>query len=141
MRTLSYIWMGQIVLCVILMQGLPSQRISKRFAPDFLQSRSLTSFTSSHLSMKQEHKSFRSVFKYLKTNQFITMWSMTFLTINMSTFTIGNFQQYGREYIHDQEYFVLVGSVGSVCASLRFFWSLPVDYLSFKVVYGVMIFV
>ena len=67
------------------------------------------------------------------------MWTMTFLSINMSTFMIGNFQQFASAYITDQDYFVLLGSVGSLCASLRFFWSLPVDYFSFKIVYGAMI--
>lgn len=75
----------------------------------------------------------------MKTNQFICLWSMSFLTINMSTFMIGNFQQFASDYIQDQDYFVLVGSIGGFCASLRFFWSLPVDYFSFKIVYSVMI--
>lgn len=64
---------------------------------------------------------------------------MSFLTINMSTFMIGNFQQFASDDIDDQDYFVALGSIGGVCASLRFFWSLPVDYFSFKIVYTVMI--
>lgn len=64
---------------------------------------------------------------------------MTFLSINMSTFTIGNYAQYAKDYIHDTNMIVWIGSVGSVCTSLRFAWSFPLDYFPFKYVYGAML--
>ena len=64
---------------------------------------------------------------------------MTFLSINMSTFTIGNYAQYGQQYISDTNMLVWIGSVGSVCTCLRFAWSFPLDYFSFKYVYGAML--
>lgn len=86
------------------MQSEPRSRIAKRFHPEFQIVENASIATSSIISGTYSikvTKDFGSLGKYLKTNQFISLWTMSFLTINMSTFMIGNFQQFASDYIND----------------------------------------
>lgn len=110
LRALAYIWIGHIVVCIALMQGEPDKAVAKRFHPKYDSQQSaigdahydeVSRDESSQKPQESKKKTFRSLYKYLNTNQFITMWTMTFLSINMSTFMIGNFQQFASEHITD----------------------------------------
>jgi hypothetical protein len=54
---------------------------------------------------------------------------------------IGCYKTFGSKYIDDDMYLTLVGSVGCIFGSLRFFWSMLLDFnYTFPQVYGVLVF-
>lgn len=82
---------------------------------------------------------FSSIFKYLKTKQFVTIFAMNFLSIFFGTYIVGSYKNYGEKTIHDEKYLTLVGAIASVAGVLRFGWSFLIDHYSYKMVYGILI--
>jgi len=66
---------------------------------------------------------------------------MNFSSVFYGYLLIGSFKTFGSKYIHDDMYLTLVGSVGCIFGSLRFFWSMLLDFnYSYPQVYGILIF-
>jgi Na+/melibiose symporter-like transporter len=138
-RIVAVVWAIMVLISVLLIQKGPEDLERERQEQELQRNQNANGQISQANRPKRKNKSFRSVFKYLKTRQFVTLWLMTFLSINMSTFTIGCYADYATQYIDDTNMIVWIGSVGSVCTSLRFAWSFPLDYFPFKYVYGTML--
>lgn len=76
----------------------------------------------------------------LKDKRFWHMYIMNFLSIFYGYLLIGSYKTFGSKYIDDDMYLTLVGSVGCIFGSLRFFWSMLLDFnYTYPQVYGVLI--
>ena len=71
---------------------------------------------------------------------FILIFIMNFLSIFSGYFAVNNFKKYGQKNGLDNEnYLAWLGSVAAVCNSIRFIWSMATDYLTYKLVYGILL--
>lgn len=62
---------------------------------------------------------------------------MNFSTVFYGYVIIGSYKVFGSQHIKDDIFLTLVGSVGALCGSLRFIWSLMLDNgCSYVRVYG-----
>lgn len=67
---------------------------------------------------------------------------MNFCTFFYGYTLIGSYKVFGSLYIHDDLFLTYVGSVGCICGSLRFLWSMMLDFgFTFPQVYGTLCFV
>ena len=58
-----------------------------------------------------------------------------YLGTNLGLMIAANYKNYGLEYIHDENFFTLVGSLGGLFNGLsRFFWSFLLDYYSENII-------
>ena len=64
---------------------------------------------------------------------------MNILTILFGTFIVGSYKSYGEEHINEDKFLSVTGAIASVCACLRFIWSMLLDHYSYKKVYGSLI--
>jgi hypothetical protein len=65
---------------------------------------------------------------------------MNFSSVFYGYLLIGSFKIFGGTYIKDDMYLTLVGSVGCIFGSLRFFWSMLLDFnYTYPQVYGTLI--
>jgi len=64
---------------------------------------------------------------------------MSFLSIYVGYFAVGQFKMYGTIKGHSDRYLTVLGSVGSFFNSIRFIWSALLDRYSYKKVYGFML--
>ena len=65
---------------------------------------------------------------------------MSFLSIISGFFAVNNFKEYGiKNGLSDENYLAWLGSVASICNSIRFVWSFATDYVSYKAVYGFLL--
>lgn len=115
LRNLSIIWASMMLMTLLILQTEPNS------------------------NQEIERVSFSSIFKYLRTSQFITIYTMNVLTIFFGTFIVGSYHQYGETALSDEKFFTSVGAVASFAGCMRFIWSFAADHYSFKTVYGVMI--
>lgn len=70
----------------------------------------------------------------LKTKAFVLIFFMVILSLCLGYFIILNFKTFGRNFIKDDQFLALVGSVGALFdGSLRFIWGFIMDSSSFKV--------
>ena len=64
---------------------------------------------------------------------------MNFFTVFYGYLIVSNYKVFGSMFIHDDMFLTAVGSVASVCGSLRFLWSLQLDAgYSYVRVYGLL---
>ncbi len=66
---------------------------------------------------------------------------MNFLTIFFGTFIIGSFKAYGETKLSDENYLSFIGAISSIIGCFRFIWSFLIDHYSYKLVYGILIFI
>lgn len=73
----------------------------------------------------------------LTDKRFWLLYFMNFCTVFYGYMLIGSYKVFGGAYIHDDMFLTLVGSIGCVCGSLRFIWSILLDHgYSYRQVYG-----
>lgn len=78
----------------------------------------------------------------IKDSRFWHMYIMNFMSVFYGYLLIGSYKTFGSKYIDDDMYLTLVGSVGCIFGSLRFFWSMLLDFnYTYPQVYGVLIFI
>ena len=63
------------------------------------------------------------------------------LCIVLGLFVVNTFKKFGQEAINDDRYLTAVGSVSAVFGGIRFLWSYLVDKYSFKLSYGIVLFI
>lgn len=77
----------------------------------------------------------------IKDKRFWHLYLMNFFSVFYGYLLIGSYKVFGSKYIDDDMYLTLVGSVGCIFGSLRFFWSMLLDFnYTYPQVYGVLIF-
>jgi MFS transporter, OFA family, oxalate/formate antiporter len=76
----------------------------------------------------------------VKDKRFWHMYIMNFSSVFYGYLLIGSYKTFGSKYIDDDMYLTLVGSVGCIFGSLRFFWSMLLDFdYTYPQVYGVLV--
>ena len=71
--------------------------------------------------------------------RFWLLYAMNFSTVFYGYLVVSNYKVFGSMFIHDDMFLTAVGSVASVCGSLRFLWSLQLDAgFSYVRVYGIL---
>lgn len=83
-----------------------------------------------------------SLNELVKDKRFWHLYLMNFSSVFYGYLLIGSFKTFGSKYIKDDLYLTMVGSIGCVFGSLRFFWSMMLDFnYTYPQVYGVLIFI
>ena len=68
------------------------------------------------------------------------LYIMNGLSVMSGYFAVNNFHQYGIENgLTNEKYLAWVGSAAAICNSIRFVWSTMTDYLSYKLVYSILL--
>mmetsp|Transcript_19004 Transcript_19004/g.23547 ORF Transcript_19004/g.23547 Transcript_19004/m.23547 type:complete len:220 (+) Transcript_19004:1162-1821(+) len=77
----------------------------------------------------------------LKSKQFWLVFAMSSLSILFGYYTVDIYKVFGQtnELLNHDAYLTWVGSLGSVCTSLRFLWSAALDHLPYRLIYGVLL--
>ena len=85
-------------------------------------------------------KSEATMMRMVFSQPFIICYLMNMLSVISGFFAVNNFKKYGQKNGLDNEnYLAMLGSVAAVCNSIRFIWSMATDYLSYKLVYGILL--
>ena len=64
---------------------------------------------------------------------------MNFCSVFYGYVLITSYKVFGSQFIHDDMFLTMVGSIACVCGSLRFFWSMLLDFkYTYAQVYGVL---
>ena len=75
----------------------------------------------------------------IKDRRYWLLYVMNFCTFFYGYTLIGSYKVFGGMYIHDDLFLTYVGSIGCVFGSLRFFWSMMLDFgFTFPQVYGTL---
>ena len=64
----------------------------------------------------------------IKDTKFWHLYLMNFCSVFYGYLLISQYKTFGTNYIPDDLYLTLVGSVGCIFGSLRFLWSILLDY-------------
>ena len=76
----------------------------------------------------------------VRDTKFWHLYLMNFCSVFYGYLLISQYKTYGTNYIPDDLYLTLVGSVGCICGSLRFLWSILLDYgYTYQQVYGLLV--
>ena len=71
---------------------------------------------------------------------FVVAYFMNMFSVISGFFAVNNFKKYGQKNgLDSEDYLAWLGSVAAVCNSIRFIWSMATDYLSYKLVYGILL--
>ena len=78
----------------------------------------------------------------IKDKRFWLLYVMNFCSIFYGYTLIGSYKVFGEIYIHDDLFLTYVGSIGCIFGSLRFLWSLMLDFgFTYQQVYGTLCFI
>lgn len=69
-----------------------------------------------------------TIFDLIKDKRYWLLYVMNFCSFFYGYTLIGSYKVFGGMYIHDDLFLTYVGSVGCVFGSLRFFWSMMLDF-------------
>lgn len=84
--------------------------------------------------------SFKEILKFLKTKEYLLLFSMSLLSSGFGLMISVQFKDLGLKTIDDDEFLTLIGSIGFVINStFRIIWGYLMDKFGFKKVYWVLI--
>jgi hypothetical protein len=69
-----------------------------------------------------------NLYDIIRDKRFWYLYTMNFSSIFYGYVLITSYKVFGSQCIHDDMFLTMVGSVACVCGSLRFFWSMLLDY-------------
>jgi hypothetical protein len=78
--------------------------------------------------LEQEQEEFMDAKAIFADSKFRHLFVMNFCSVFYGYVLIGSYKVFGSKLIKDDMFLTMVGSVGCVFGSLRFFWSLLLDY-------------
>lgn len=79
------------------------------------------------------------VTELLTDKRYWLLYFMNFCTVFYGYMLIGSYKVFGGLYINDDMFLTFVGSIGCVCGSLRFLWSVLLDLnFTYQQVYGTL---
>ena len=83
-----------------------------------------------------------SVREMITSKQFIIVFIMALCSITTGYYLVDCYKTYGQENgINDDFYFAKIGSIAAICNTIRFTWSTALDYFSYKMIYGSLVFI
>ena len=98
------------------------------------------SLMDSELKVDSEKKVESTMTQMVFSRHFVVLYTMNFLSIASGYFAVNNFKKYGQlNGITNENFLAIVGSIAAVCNSIRFVWSFMTDYLSYKLVYAILL--
>ena len=81
-----------------------------------------------------------SKMRMICSQPFLVIYFMNILSVITGFFTVNNFKKFGQlNGLEDENYLAWVGSAAAFFNSIRFVWSFATDFLSYKMVYTVML--
>lgn len=81
-----------------------------------------------------------SLSKSLKTKEFWLIMFMVIFSLTPGYYVVSNFKTVGKDYIEDDKFLALVGSVSALIdGCTRFGWGALMDRFSFKLAYGTIL--
>jgi len=80
-----------------------------------------------------------TLFELIKDRRYWLLYAMNFCSFFYGFTLIGSYKVFGGMYIHDDLFLTYVGSIGCVFGSIRFIWSIMLDYgFTYPQVYGTL---
>jgi hypothetical protein len=64
----------------------------------------------------------------IKDKRYWLLYAMNFCTFFYGFTLIGSYKVFGGMYIHDDLFLTYVGSIGMIFGSIRFLWSMMLDF-------------
>jgi hypothetical protein len=91
--------------------------------------------------MDHENATFMDLWPMVKSKQFITIYSMNFLSIFLGLFVANEYKVFWltAKVPPSDSFTSRVGSLGLVFNGMRFIWSALLDHFSYKTVYGFLL--
>jgi hypothetical protein len=85
-----------------------------------------SSLISMNLDTNQDQE--LSLKEIISDKRFWYLYAMNFCSVFYGYVLITSYKVFGSQFIHDDMFLTMVGSIACVCGSLRFFWSMLLDF-------------